>query len=41
MIKGNQKITLNNTLASDLEKDTFKLLTLGNNTGQMDIFNAQ
>ena len=29
---------MNNTLALDSEKGTFKLLTLGNNTGQMEIF---
>jgi hypothetical protein len=38
VIKGNTTFTLNNTLALDLENDTFKLLTLGNNTGQMEIF---
>ncbi|MDX5585464.1 MAG: DUF1579 family protein [Aureibaculum sp.] len=40
MIKNNNKITMHNTLAYNLEKDTFKLLTLGNNTGEMDVFNG-
>ena len=38
VIKENMRFTLNNTLALDLENDTFKLLTLRNNTGQMEIF---
>ena len=40
VIKNNNKITMHNTLAYNVEKDTFKLLTLGNNTGEMDVFNG-
>ncbi len=40
VIKNNNKITMHNTLAYNAEKDTFKLLTLGNNTGEMDVFNG-
>ena len=31
---------MHNTLAYNVGKDTFKLLTLGNNTGEMDVFNG-
>jgi hypothetical protein len=40
VIKNNNKITMQNTLAYNSEKDAFKLLTLGNNTGEMDVFNG-
>ena len=40
VIKNNNKITMHNTLAYNVGKDTFKLLTLGNNTGEMDVFNG-
>lgn len=40
VIKNNNKITMQNTVAYNSEKDAFKLLTLGNNTGEMDVFNG-
>ena len=38
LFKENKKICMNNTLACDTEIDTFKLLTLSNNTGLMDVY---
>jgi len=40
VINENNKISIHNTLACNVDNDTFKLLTLGNNTGQMDVYNG-
>ncbi len=40
VIKENYKISIHNTFACDLEKDTFKLVTLANNNGQMNVYNG-
>jgi len=38
---GAKKIRMNNTLACDIEKDTFKLMTLDDTTGVMDVYGGE
>ena len=40
VIKENNTISIHNTLACNVEKDTFKLVTLENNNGQMNVYNG-